>query len=353
MESCYHHLKLKGESKMNVKLLSIDIAKNVFQLHGVDSHGKAVLQRKIRRKELLNFIANFPVCKIVMEACGGANYWARQFKLLGHEVKLISPQYVKPFVTSNKNDRNDAKAIAEAASRAEMKYVSVRSIEQQDIQNIHSVRQRLIAERTALGNQIRGILGEYGVCIAQGTSHLKKVLPEILEDAENELTEKTRELIDDLREEFLSLEARILKYDKQIGSCFDSHEACQRIGEIEGVGVVTATALIARVGDPHAFSNGRHFSAFLGLVPKQHSSGGKQRLLGISKRGDTYVRTLLIHGARSALLAAKRKADKRSLWLRRLEERRGMNRACVALANKNARVIWALLAHKETYRKEL
>jgi transposase len=336
---------------MNVKLLAIDIAKNIFQLHGVDGSGKAVLKKKLRRKELLSFIANFPVCVIVTEACGGSNYWARQFEKLGHEAKLISPQYVKPFVTSNKNDRNDAKAIAEAASRPEMKFVPIKKVEAQDIQNIHSVRQRLIVQRTALSNQMRGILGEYGVCLAQGISRLKKELPRILEDGENELTAQTREIISELQEEFLLLEARITQYDKKIEACFNANEACQRIGEIEGIGVVTATAVIARIGDPKHFTCGRHFSAFLGLVPRQNSSGGKQRLLGISKRGDTYLRTLLIHGARSALLAAAKKTDKRSVWLKKLEGRRGMNRACVALANKNARIIWSLLAHNTTYKK--
>ena len=336
---------------MNVKLLAIDIAKNIFQLHGADGSGKAVLKKKLRRKELLSFIGNFPICVIAMEACGGSNYWARQFRKFGHEVKLISPQYVKPFVTSNKNDRNDAKAIAEAASRPEMKFVPIKRIEHQDIQNIHSVRQRLIVQRTALSNQIRGILGEYGVCLAQGISRLKMELPMILEDGENELTAQTREIISELQEEFLLLEARIKQYDKKIEACFDASEACQRIGEIEGIGVVTATAVIARIGDPKHFTCGRHFSAFLGLVPRQHSSGGKERLLGISKRGDTYLRTLLIHGARSAVLAADKKTDKRSLWIKKLKERRGINRACVAVANKNARIIWSLLAHNETYKK--
>ncbi len=336
---------------MNVKLLAIDIAKNIFQLHGVDGSGKAVLKKKIGRKELLSFIGNFPICVIAMEACGGSNYWARQFKKLGHEVKLISPQYVKPFVTSNKNDRNDAQAIAEAASRPSMKFVPIKRIDQQDAQNIHSVRQRLIAQRTALNNQIRGILGEYGVCIVQGISRLKNDLPMILEDAENELTDETRDLMNDLREEFLMLEERIDQYDKKILDRFKASEECQRMGEIEGIGVVTATAVMARMGDPKHFSCGRHFSAFLGLVPRQHSSGGKEKLLGISKRGDTYLRTLLIHGARSAVLAADKKTDKRSVWLKQLKERRGMNRACVALANKNARIIWSLLAHNETYRK--
>jgi transposase len=336
---------------MNFKLLAIDIAKNIFQLHGVDASGKALLKKKMRRNELLSFIANFPVCTIAMEACGGSNYWARQFKKFGHEVKLISPQYVKPFVTSNKNDRNDAQAIAEAASRPSMKFVPIKRIDQQDAQNIHNVRQRLIAQRTALSNQIRGILGEYGVCLAQGIARLKKELPSILEDAENELTVQTRELINELQEEFLLLEKRIAHYDKKILLCYKASEECQRIGEIEGIGVVTATAVMARMGDPKHFSCGRHFSAFLGLVPRQHSSGGKERLLGISKRGDTYLRTLLIHGARSAVLAADKKTDKRSMWLKQLKERRGMNRACVALANKNARIIWSLLAHNETYKK--
>jgi transposase len=268
---------------------------------------------------------------------------------LGHIVKLISPQYVKPFVKGNKNDRNDAQAITEAASRPDMRFVPVKNVEQQDIQNIHRVRQRLLTERTALSNQIRGLLSEYGVCIAKGFSTLKKRLPEILEDAENELTAYTRELIWELQEEFMTLDKRVLIYDNKLKILFKTNKDCQRIAKIEGIGPIVATAVMSRLGNPKQFKNGRHFAAFLGLVPRQVSSGGKEKLLGISKRGDVYLRTLLIHGARSALMVADKKTDNRSLWLQKMKERCGINRTSVALANKNARIIWSLVAHQQEY----
>ena len=336
---------------MNIKLLGIDIAKYVFQLHGIDSSGKAVLRKKIKRDQLIEFIVKLPVCTIAMEACGGSNYWARQFKKLGHKVKLISPQFVKPFVKGNKNDRNDAEAIAEAASRPSMKFVPIKMVEQQDVQNLHNVRQQLITQRTALSNQIRGILLESGICFAKGFPSLRKHIPEILENAENELTAAGRELIHELFEGFLELSKRILHYDKKLQTYFNESEACQKIKELEGIGPIVATAIVSKMGDPKQFKRGRHFAAFLGLVPRQHSSGGKERLLGISKRGDKYLRTLLIHGARSAVTRIDKKTDPKSMWLKQLKERRGINRAAVALANKNARVIWALLANNETCRQ--
>lgn len=336
---------------MNVKLLGIDIAKNVFQIHGIDGVGKAVLRKKIKREQLMEFIVKLPVCTIAMEACGGSNYWARQFKKLGYEVKLISPQFVKPFVKGNKNDRNDAEAIAEAASRPSMKFVPIKMIEQQDVQNLHNVRQQLITQRTALSNQIRGILLESGICFAKGFTSLRNQIPEILENAENELTTAGRELIHELFDGFLELSKRILHYDKKLQTYFNESESCQKIKELEGIGPIVATAIVSRMGDPKQFKRGRHFAAFLGLVPRQHSSGGKERLLGISKRGDKYLRTLLIHGARSAIIRIDKKTDPKSMWLKQLKERRGINRAAVALANKSARIIWALLANNETYRQ--
>lgn len=263
-------------------LLGIDIAKNVFQLHGVDDKGNSVLKRKLTRTKLVKAIVNLPPCIIAMEACGGANYWYRKFKAMGHEVKLISPQFVKPFVKTNKNDRNDAEAICEAASRPSMRYVSSKTIEQQDLQAVHRIRNRLVEERTALINQIRGLLAEYGIIIAQGISHVRKKLPEILEDAENELSHLGRELFSDLYEQVAEIDKKVEKYNVKLASIFTSNELCQRISKIEGIGIVSATAVIATIGDPKTFKNGRHFSAFLGLVPRQSSSGGKERLLGIS-----------------------------------------------------------------------
>lgn len=332
-------------------LLGIDIAKNVFQLHGVDEKGNAVLKKRLSRTKLLEFITNLSPCTIVMEACGGANYWCRKFKAMGHQAKLISPQFVKPFVKTNKNDQNDSEAICEAASRPSMRYVSPKNVEQEDIQAVHRVRSRLIQERTALINQIRGLLTEYGIVIPQGINKVRKALPEILEDAENELSHSGRRIFSDLYEEIDEKDKKIKAYTLKLEEIFKTNKSCQTIEKIEGVGVIVATAIVAAIGDPDVFKNGRHFSAFLGLVPSQHSSGNKQRLGKISRRGDTYIRTLLIHGARSVVKRIGSKEDHRSCWIRALLERRGANRTAVAIANKNARIIWAVLAKKEAYRK--
>lgn len=335
----------------NLTLLGIDIAKNVFQLHGIDEKGNAVLKKRLTRNKLPKFIVQLHPCTIVMEACGGANYWCRKFKAMGHDVKLISPQFVKPFVKTNKNDRNDSEAICEAASRPSMRYVSPKNVEQEDIQALHRVRSRLIQERTALSNQIRGLLAEYGIIVPQGIQRIRKALPEILEDAENELSHSSRQLFSDLYEEICEKDKQIKKYDLKMEQIFKQNAHCQKISKIEGIGVITATTIVAAIGDPKIFKNGRHFSAFLGLVPRQSSSGNKQRLLGISKRGDTYIRTLLIHGARSTIKHVGTKEDGKSKWLKALKERRGTNIASVALANKNARVVWALLAKDGCYEK--
>lgn len=334
-------------------ILGIDIAKNVFQLHGIDEKGNAVLKKRLTRVKLVEFVLKLQPCIIVMEACGGANYWCRKFKSMGHEVKLISPQFVKPFVKTNKNDHNDSEAICEAASRPSMRYVSPKSIEQEDIQAIHRIRSRLIAERTALTNQIRGLLAEYGIIVSKGMSKIKKALPEILEDAENELSHISRQLFSDLYEEIEEKNKKIKTYDIKIEEIFKSNKACQQISKIEGIGPVISTAIVAAIGDPKIFKNGRHFSAYLGLVPKQLSSGNKQKLLGISKRGDTYIRTLLIHGARSAIKSIASKEDPRSKWIKALKERRGVNIAAVAVANKNARIIWAVLANNAPHIKKV
>lgn len=335
-----------------ITLLGIDIAKNVFQLHGVDDKGNPVLKKRLTRDKLLQTVANLPACNIVMEACGGANHWYRKFTALGHNTKLISPQFVKPFVKTNKNDKNDSEAICEAASRPAMRYVSPKSVEQENIQAVHRIRTRLIQDRTALVNQIRGLLKEFGIIIPQGINKIRKMLPLILENAENELSYTSKLVFSDLHDELIEKDNRIKKYDKKIETIFKSNEMCQKISKIPGVGSIVATAIVSAIGDPKVFKNGRHFSAYLGLVPRQSSSGNKERLLGISKRGDTYIRTLLIHGGRAVIRALGKKEDQRSQWLRLLKERRGANRTAVALANKNARVIWAVLAKNESYRKQ-
>lgn len=334
---------------MYVTTLGIDIAKHVFELHGVDSKGKPILKKTISREKLPEFIANLPPCLIGMEACGGSHYWARKFEQMGHNVKLMNPQFVKPYVKSNKNDSHDAAAICEAVQRPSMRFVGVKQIEQQDIQAVHRIRERLVSERTALANQMRGLLMEYGIVVAQGIQQLRKKLPLILEDAENELSDYTRQLFSDLLFQLYDLDKKVDEYDERIAKICQQNETCQKLTQIKGVGALTATAIIAAIGDAKVFKNGREMAAFIGLVPKQYSSGGKQVLLGISKRGDRYLRCLLVHGARAVVTRAKNLPAKRAAWLKALVERRGRNRAIVALANKNARTMWALMVSEKAY----
>lgn len=335
---------------MNITTLGIDLAKEVFQLHGVNPNGAVVLKKKLSRTKLPEFIATLPTCRIVMEACGGANYWARKFKEFGHEVKLISPQFVKPFVKGNKNDGNDAQAIVEAASRPSMRYVSPKTIEQQDMQSLLRVRENTIAMRIQVSNQLRGLLAEYGIVIGKGFSQLRARLPGLFERGqENGLSEGFKELLELQYNLFLMLEEKLGEYDIKLEAVARAQETCRRIQEIEGIGPVTAVALASTIGDPKDFKNGRHFAAFIGLVPRQHSSGGRERLMGISKRGDHYLRKLMIHGARSSLIRANKKTDAKSQWLMNLKHRVGSNRACVALANKNARIVLSMLSKNERY----
>lgn len=335
---------------MPVTRVGLDLAKNVFHVHGVNEHGKTVFRKLLKRPQLLAFFADLPPCLIGMEACSGANYWARQLKELGHDSRLISPQFVKPYVKSNKSDRNDAEAICEAVGRPSMRFVPIKTVAQQDIQAIHRIRERLVGNKIALVNQIRGILAEYGIVVAQQIAQLRRRLPEILEDATNALNHHEREFLIELMQQLRETEGWIATYDRRIRALYAQSEACQRLGEIAGIGPLTATALVAAAGDARVFQNGRQMAAWLGLVPKQHSSGGKTRLLGISKRGDSYLRTLLVHGARSVLARCGNKTDPRSQWLQKLRARRHHNVAAVALANKNARIAWALLCRGECYR---
>ena len=339
-----------GGFKMNITLLGIDIAKNVFQLHGVGKKGEVLLKKRLARSQLMPYIKTLPACMIVMEACGGANHWCRQFSSHGHQVKLISPQYVKPFVKTNKNDRNDAQAIVEAASRPTMYFVAPKTIAYQDIQAVHRVRQRYISQRTAIVNQARGLLAEYGIVISRGIGHIRSKLPDILEDAEKGLMPLFRSVLSDLYEELLHCDAKIKNYDKQLESICQHHPDCQRLLKIPGFGVVTATALVSAVGDASVFKNGRQMSAWLGLVPRQHSSGNKNILLGISKRGDCYLRKTLVHGARSVVYRARHKTDQRSRKINNISLTRGYNKASVAVANRNVRMAWSLLKHKTEYK---
>lgn len=336
---------------MSIKLLSIDLAKQKFQIQGVDDSHQVVQKKSIARNKLSSFVARLKPCTIAMEACGGAHYWARLFESMGHEVKMMSPQHVKPFVMTNKNDPNDADGISVAAQRPSMRFVPTKSVEQQDIQALHRIRSRLVEQRTQLVNQLRGILTEYGIVFSRQISHVNKMIPRILEDANNELSVFARQFVRELFDEFRYFNDKVTYYDKQIITIFKQNKACQRIGEIEGIGPLTATAIVASIGDGKGFNNGRELSAWLGLVPRQSSSGNRQQLLGISKRGDRYLRTLLIHGGRSVVNYASKKTDDRSEWINALKCRRGANIASVAVANKNARIIWAVLSKEEEYRK--
>ncbi len=334
-----------------VTTVGIDIAKNVVCIHGVDARGHVVVKKRLARQKVLPFMAQLPPCLIGMEASGGAHYWAREFTQLGHTVKLMAPQFVKPYVQSQKNDPNDAAGICEAVERPRMRGVPVKSIPQQDVQALHRIRERQITARTALINQIRGLLTEYGIVIPQRASQVRHKLPMVLEDAENGLTATAREWLHALAEELQALDQRIAATDQQIERVFEADEACQRLAQLPGIGPLTATALVAAVGDATEFKNGRQFAAWLGLVPRQHSTGGKTTLLGMTKRGNCYLRTLLIHGARAVLRVVDRKTDTRSRWLQGVKARRGINCASVAQANKTARVAWALLAKGDRYRR--
>lgn len=329
----------------NISIVAIDLAKSSFHLRAINHTGRAVVDKKLSRNELLLKVLEMPrSATIAMEACGGAHYWGRTFASHGFKVELIAPQFVKPFVKSQKNDRADAEAIGEAASRSNMRTVSVKSEEQQEIQSVHRVRQRLVRARTALMNETRGLIAEFGFVLPVRQAALR----EWLSDLDNhELPPLLRETLHDLHEELLSLNERIQHYDKVLQRIAKTNPVCTRLTTIPGVGVNIATALVAAVGNPRQFKNGRAFAAWLGLVPRQFSTGGKTSLGGISKRGDSYLRTLLIHGTRSVIGVAQRKKDSYNLWATKVREQRGYNRASVALANRNARIAWALMVNPE------
>ena len=335
---------------MKITTIDLDIAKSVFHLFAVNQTGRYVKKKQLKRSQVLRYFVQLEPCVVAMEACGGANYWARELSALGHEVKLIAPQYVKPFVKGNKNDYNDAEAIGEAAQRPRMRFVPVKSVEQQDIQNLHRQRERIKKGRTALANQVRGLLAEYGVVLNKGIGAVRQGLPDILEDADNGLTMRSRELFADLLDEFRALDEQFRRCEKQLEVSKRGNEVCERLDEVLGIGPITASATYAAAGDGKDFVNGRHFSAWIGLVPRQHSTGGKTTLLGVSKRGNAYLQTLFIHGARAVLQHSEGKTDRFSLWAQALLARRGHNKACVAVANKMARTAWVVMAKGETYR---
>jgi len=340
---------------MKLTRIGLDIAKQVFQLHGTDRFERTVWRRRLSRDRWVQALRDVaePGCEIGMEACGGAHHWARQLQALGYRVKLIAPQFVKPYVKSNKNDANDAEAICEAMSRPSMRFVTVKSTRQQDIQALHRVRASLMEQRTAKGNQIRGLVAEYGLVAPKELSSLRRAMPRWLEDADNGLSACFRQVLEGLWRDLRSADDRISELDHSIADLAQADPDAHRLQQLRGVGPMVATALIAAVGDAKQFANGRQMAASLGLTPRQHSSGGKDRLLGISKRGDAYVRSLLVHGARSALRTAPAKEDRLSQWVVRLAQRVHPNVASVALANKTARLAWALLHHQCDYQPTL
>jgi transposase len=333
-----------------IMTIGLDLAKNVFHVLGCNEHGKIVRKRMLKRSQVLAYFANLPVSLVGMEACASAHYWARELGALGHEVRLIPPQYVKPYVRGNKNDYNDALAIAEAVVRPEMRFVGVKTPEQQDIQALHRLRERRLGDRTALCNQLRGLLAEYGLVFPKGVATLRRRLPELLEDGENRLSGLFRQLLAQGYQQLQELDGHIDFYTQELVYQSQQDDACQRLQTIPGFGPIVASVFHSVVGHGEAYRRGRDVSASIGLVPRQHSSGGKEVLLGISKRGDRYLRSLLIHGARSVVIQAKAKDDRLSRWINRLVSARGFNKAVVALANKMARIGWVILAKKTTYQ---
>ena len=334
---------------MKITTVGIDLAKTVFQVHGVDERDEPVIRRKLNRNKVLMFFARLEPCLVGMEACAGAHYWARQLQAQGHRVKLMAPQFVKPYVKANKTDAADAEAICEAVTRPSMRFVPIKNVHQQAVLSLHRARAGFVKARTAQANQIRGLLGEYGIVLPQGISHVARCIPDIVEDGEREWPEMLRQLLLRLRTHLLELDRQVQEVEAQINTWHRSSEDSQRLAQVPGIGPLTASALVASIGDAKSFKNGRQLAAWLGLVPRQHSSGGKALLLGISKRGDAYLRTLMIHGARSAVRVAEGKRTSTDQWSTELGTRRHANVVAVARANKNARVVWALLAHQRSY----
>lgn len=339
----------------NVSIIGVDLAKNSFQVHGVDAKGGVVVRKSLRRDKVSEFFANLPPCLVGMEACAGSAHWARIIAGHGHEVRRIHARFVTPYRMADKNDASDAAAICEAVQRPRMRFVPNKTREQADIQSVHRARSGLVRARTAAINQARGLLAENGIVIRQGAGNLRDMLPAAVADQENALTGMMRQILSLLFDNIIHLESQIAALNLLLQDVAKEHEVCKRLRKVPGVGILGATILLAVAGAANEFKNGRQFAAYLGLVPRQHSTGGKRRLLGITKRGDSYVRTLLIHGARSVLWSMQRGHSPlgpgaNSAWLAQLVERRGPNKACVALANKIARVAWSMLARGTEYR---
>jgi len=337
---------------MKITMTGIDLAKALFQVHGVDKHGKVGLRKQLKRKDVVSFFANLEPCLIGMEACGSAHYWARKLSEFGHTVRLMAPQFVKPYVKTNKSDRNDAEAICEAVGRPNMRFVAVKTADMQAVLALHRARQGFVKARTAQANQIRGLLAEFGIVIAKGIWHIAKRLPEILEDGENGLPGMMRELLQRLGANLQDMDKQVRELERQIVLWHRENEASRKLEAIAGIGALGASAMVATLGDAKSFKNARQVPAWLGMVPRHEGTGGNVKLGRISKRGDVYLRTLLIHGARAVITAVERKPDHTDEWLKQLLARRNKNVATVALAAKNARIAWALLAHQRSYQHD-
>jgi transposase len=323
-----------------VSTLGIDLAKNSFSVHGVDADGAVVVRRTVSRSKLTELVMQLAPCVIGMEACSGAHEWARRFGRFGHTVKLMAPKFVAPYRKSGKNDGNDAEAICEAVTRPNMRFVPVKSVEQQADLGLHRVRQGFVEERTGTLNRIRGLIGEFGYVLPNGPEHIQRAVPAIIEGLPARLARCVRDLLEHAER----LSTKVREYECEIRLHMRDNELARRAQTRQGIGPITASALVATVGNGHDFKNGRQFAAWLGLVPRQYSTGGKTRLGHITKHGDAYLRTLFVMGARSVLQRAARETDPLSRWAAAVQARRGYHRACVAIAAKNARVAWALLA---------
>ena len=335
---------------MKITTIGLDLAKNVFHVVCINAQGKEVKKRMLRRNQVRPFFVQLPPCVVGMEACAGSHYWGRQLRALGHNVKLIPPQYVKPYLRGNKNDYNDARAIAEAVTRPEMPTVGIKTVEEQDMQALHRMRSQCVRDRTALSNSMRGLLGEYGIVFTKGVATLRRKIPEVLEDADNGLSLRFRHCLARRYEQLVELEGHIAFYTKELHRLSEQDEACQRLQTVPGFGPIVASAFRSVMDDGCAYARGRDAAASIGLVPRQYSSGGKNVLLGVSKRGNKYLRKQLIHGARSVVLQAAIKEDSLSCWINRIRKERGWNKAVVALANKMARIGWAVLRHQTIYQ---
>ena len=340
---------------MEINRVGVDLAKNVFQLHGADRRGKAVWKRRLSRSKWLKVLCDTvePGTEVGMEACAGAHHWARELIQRGYVVRIVPPQFVKPFIKSNKNDANDAQAICEAMGRPNMHPVRLKTVEQQDMQALHRIRDEIKSHRIAKANQIRGLVAEYGLVAPQQLTALRRAIPDWLEDAENGLTFFFRQLLQGLWGDLCELDRRMAELDRQVALIAEEDPTARRLQQLRGVGPLIATALVATIGDARQYRKGRDMAAAIGLTPRQHSSGGKNKLLGISKRGDAYLRCLLVHGARSAMRTAKGKEDRLSRWIIDLQSRRHANVVAIALANKMVRMAWAMMTRSVDYDPDL